>query len=88
MLFTSEAGNLILINAPSYAGSVWNMVKRFLDPKTASKISILVGPSPSVLRKVCGEACLPMEYGGTNKYVVPHPVQRIDEEFNRLYPMT
>jgi len=81
------AGNLIFVNAPSFAGSIWTIIKKFLDPKTASKISILVGPSREYLREVCGEAVLPIEFGGTNSYVLPHPVQKVDAIFDRDYAL-
>jgi hypothetical protein len=85
--YPEVAGNIILINAPSFAGACWSVVKKFLDPKTVSKISILVGPCPDVLRKTCGEAVLPVEFGGTNEYILPHPVQKIDARFNQEFPL-
>ena len=80
-------GNVILINAPSFAGFCWSIAKKFLDPKTASKFAILVGPSKDTLKQLCGEIVLPEEYGGTNPYVLPHPVKKVDEKFNELYPL-
>ena len=81
------ANRIILVNAPAYAGTVWNAAKRILDKTTAEKIHILVGPSKDVLRKLCGETVLPIEFGGTNPIEVPHPIQRIDEDFERDFPL-
>jgi len=40
-----------------------------------------------LLRETVGDAALPVEYGGSNPFVLPHPIQRIDDEFERQYPL-
>ena len=43
-------GKMFVINAPYLAVQTWGMVKRWLDPRTQSKIEIL-GPGPGVAQR-------------------------------------
>lgn len=82
------AGYLIVTNAPPSAAIGWNIVKRFLDPKVAEKISILSGPAHDFLRNLYGEKVLPVEYGGTNPFVIPHAIHKsAPGELDKRFPI-
>lgn len=59
-------GKAFIINAPSAFPMVWKLIKMWLDPVVAQKISILGGPNdwrPKVLDFI-GEENMPSTYGG------------------------
>lgn len=60
-------GKMFVINAPYLAVQTWGIVKRWLDPRTQSKIEIL-GPGPDTLRRLhefVSPDQLPRALGGT-----------------------
>ena len=60
-------GKMFVINAPYLAVQTWGIVKRWLDPRTQSKIEIL-GPGPETIRRLhefIAPDQLPAAYGGT-----------------------
>jgi|SRR5579859_3694517 len=61
---TNSVGKFYLINAPWGFSTVWSVVKRWLDPVTVDKISIL-GSSyqPDLLKQIPKEN-LPSKFGG------------------------
>ena len=85
--FVETAGPLLLINAPNYAMRVWSIAKRFLDPHTAANIHILHGPSTSEILSHFGPDVVPVEFGGTNPYTLPHLPAKVDEAFDRAFPL-
>lgn len=59
-------GKAFIINAPAAFPMVWKLIKMWLDPVVAQKISILGGPNdwrPKVLDFI-GEENMPSTYGG------------------------
>ena len=84
--FPELAGKVMLINAPSFLPRLFAIVKRFLDPVTASKISIHNGPSRKELIEAYGVDAVPMEYGGLNPVLVPAPPHSLTPEFEAQYP--
>jgi len=66
-------GKMLVINAPTIAVNTWGMVKRWLDPRTQSKIEIL-GSGPETLRRLhefIAPDQLPRAYGGTAPDIFP-----------------
>jgi len=82
------AGNLVFINAPSYAASIWSIAKRIIDPNTANRISIIPGPATDYLLHVAGPSVLPIEFGGNNPYVLPHCLAKMDSKFEADFPLS
>lgn len=64
--------HITLFNVPRIASAVYAVVKRFIDPVTASKIDLHAGVPHSRLRKLLPEDVIPKEYGGTNEVEYPH----------------
>ncbi|PGH21561.1 hypothetical protein AJ80_03121 [Polytolypa hystricis UAMH7299] len=65
--YPERLGKLYIINAPWGFGSVFNMIKGFLDPVTVQKIHVLgSGYEAELLAQVPAEN-LPTEFGGTCK---------------------
>jgi len=58
------SGKFYLINAPWGFSTVWSVVKRWLDPVTVEKISILGSSYQSELLKQIPADNLPVEFGG------------------------
>lgn len=62
--YPERLGKLYIINAPWGFSTVWSVIKRFLDPVTVEKISILgSGYQSELLAQVPAEN-LPKEFGG------------------------
>ena len=84
--FPELAGKVFLINSPSFLPRLWAIVKRFLDPVTVSKISIVNGPGRKELIDAFGAQVVPVEYGGLNPIVVPAPPMVVNDAFDKLWP--
>jgi hypothetical protein len=74
---------VFLINCPSFLPRLYGIVKLFLDPVTASKITLL---GKKELLESYGAEVVPIEYGGDNPIVVPSCPHYVDAEFNLRYP--
>jgi hypothetical protein len=59
-------GRMVMINAPAVASTFWNIIKRWLDPVTQSKIFIFPRGSEE-LTSLVPPQYLPVEYGGEMK---------------------
>ena len=60
----TSIGKFFLINAPWGFSTVWTIVKRWLDPVTVSKISILGSSYQAELLKQIPKENLPSKFGG------------------------
>ena len=58
-------GKFYLINAPWGFSTVWSVIKRWLDPVTVAKISILGSSYQSALLEQIPAENLPSQFGGT-----------------------
>ena len=67
--YPETLGKMLVINAPTFFTAVWALIKVMLDERTVRKIEILGGPAAwrPRLVEVCGEANIPVEYGGPVK---------------------
>jgi len=63
--YPERMGKFYLINAPWGFASVWSIIKRWLDPVTVDKISILGGSYQSTLLQQIPAENLPSNFGGT-----------------------
>jgi hypothetical protein len=63
--YPERLGKLYLINAPWGFGSVWSVVKGWLDPVTVSKIHVLGGGYQKELLEQVPAENLPTQFGGT-----------------------
>jgi hypothetical protein len=64
--YPETLGKIFIINAPSAFGTVWAMVKGWVDPVTRERIQVLNGPEEyePLLKEWIGEENLPANYGG------------------------
>lgn len=81
------AGNVVLINAPSFAAWGWNLVKKVLDPKLVAKIKIMGSPDVGELVAIFGREALPRDFGGDNPYPLPAPIRRMSQQFQLDFPL-
>lgn len=58
-----------------------------MDPNTAAKITLLSSDGREELAKRFPREILPKEFGGDLDVDLPHVPTKIDEEFNRMYPL-
>lgn len=68
--YPERMGKFYIINAPMMFSGTWNIVKRWLDPVTVSKIKIIGRNEKSVREALLEEIPaenLPAEFGGTCK---------------------
>ena len=82
--FPESAGIIFLINASAIAAKLYPMVKRFLDPAVASKIQIHAGIPTDVLLQTIPSQLLPVEYGGTSSFVLPHVVDASKHDIDQM----
>jgi len=79
-------GKMLVINAPWLAVTSWEVVKRWLDPRTQAKIEIL-GSGPLVTKRLLEYIptdVLPVQYGGSAPDPLNFKVQRPLTEFVHL----
>jgi hypothetical protein len=69
LIFYSFLGKFYLLNAPWGFATVWSVIKRWLDPVTVAKISILGGSYQAALLAQIPAENLPSQFGGTCKCV-------------------
>jgi len=62
--FSNSTGKFYLINSPWGFSTIWNVVKRWLDPVTVDKISILGSSYQSTLLEQIPAENLPSQFGG------------------------
>ncbi|KAL7543248.1 hypothetical protein ACHAXR_012547 [Thalassiosira sp. AJA248-18] len=57
---------LLIINAPSWFGFVWSLVRKLIDPRTASKIEVFTSAKAGSKRmdELIGNSQIPSCYGG------------------------
>mmetsp|Transcript_15460 Transcript_15460/g.23343 ORF Transcript_15460/g.23343 Transcript_15460/m.23343 type:complete len:297 (-) Transcript_15460:81-971(-) len=67
--YPERLATLIVINAPSFATSLYKLVSSAIDPKTASKIKIVGTDYVETLREHMDDSQIPEEYGGSAKNV-------------------
>ena len=70
--FPEIAGPIFIVNAPGFICTLWKIMRRFLDPTVAAKISIHGNIPKTILAEKIGIDVLPEEFGGTSPYVLPH----------------
>ena len=66
LCFPETMNKMFVVNAPRIFMTTWKMIKSWLDPRTASKVSVLSGRKvwiPKLLEHV-DEDQLPSDYGG------------------------
>jgi len=66
--FPETLHQMLIINAPSYFGVAWGLIKKFIDPQTARRINLYSNKQQGLdaLRTLIDENQIPKEYGGTN----------------------
>lgn len=58
---------LLIINAPSWFGLIWSVIKKLIDPRTASKIEVFTNSKVGIARmnELIDETQIPSDYGGS-----------------------
>lgn len=78
LCFPEILGKCLIINAPSFFSLIWSIIRRWLDPRTASKIEIYSSKSKAERRlaELISQEHLPREYGGSAPTVEEMIVQQ------------
>ena len=78
LCFPEILGKCLIINAPSFFSLIWSIIRRWLDPRTASKIEIYSSKSKAEKRlsELVAQENLPKEYGGVAPTVEEMIVQQ------------
>ena len=78
LCFPEILGKCLIINAPSFFSLIWSIIRRWLDPRTASKIEIYSSKSKAERRlaELISQEHLPREYGGSAPTVKEMIVQQ------------
>ena len=85
MHFPELGGRISLINAPSIVATLWPLVKKFLDPNTAAKITISSGCPTDTLVQLYGADALPQYLGGRNPVDIAHPPKKLPEDLDEAW---
>lgn len=58
---------LLIINAPGWFGFVWSAIRKFIDPRTASKIEVFTNAKAGSarMRELIDESQIPSDYDGS-----------------------
>eukprot|EP00934_Nitzschia_sp_Nitz4_P002919 Nitzschia sp. Nitz4//NODE_202_length_38933_cov_72.610268//22338//25671//NITZ4_additional_000024-RA//-1//CDS//3329531792//2909//frame0 len=69
--FPETLNRMLIINAPGFFAMFWGVIKKFIDPRTASRIKVYSNKEKAMaaLREVADTSQIPTDYGGTNKSV-------------------
>lgn len=84
--FPEFAGPIILVNTPPMVARLYSLVKKFLDPATAEKVSLVSDLGTSVMAEKFGIDVVPEAYGGKNPIKIIGCPKRVDAAFNAAYP--
>ena len=59
---------MLILNAPGFFSMAWGLIKKFIDPQTASRISVCSGSKQGfqALENVIDITQIPKDYGGSN----------------------
>jgi CRAL/TRIO domain len=59
---------MLILNAPSFFGMAWGLIKKFIDPQTAARIKLYSNKEQGLqaLRELIDNDQIPKDYGGTN----------------------
>jgi hypothetical protein len=69
VLFPQTLHYMLIINAPTFFSIAWDLIKKFIDPRTAQRIRMFSNSAKGLaaLRELVEEKEIPVDYGGTNK---------------------
>jgi len=82
--FPECAGSVVIFNTSSMFLTLFNnVVKRFLDPRTASTISLHAGVPKKYFLDTFGPELIPAEWGGNSTYVLPR-IRPLDEVLSEV----
>jgi hypothetical protein len=67
LCFPETMNKMVLVNAPRFFAATWSLIRGWLDPRTASKISVITSRKvwEKKLLELVDEDQLPSDYGGT-----------------------
>ena len=82
--YPERVHQILIVNAPWIAPTLWEMVKQFLDESTKSKVVVLDSNYKLELLKYIDADQLPEEYGGTLKIDPTLLLAGTDEEIKEL----
>jgi hypothetical protein len=71
-VYPESMGMLFVVNAPWFFSALWAIARLWLDDRTRNKIHILGSNYKEVLLRHIPAENLPVEFGGTDPFVVPH----------------
>ena len=62
---------MLILNAPGFFSIFWGLIKKFIDPRTASRIQVFSSPFKGIaaLHQLVSLEQIPVDYGGTNKSI-------------------
>ena len=62
---------MLILNAPSFFGMAWGLIKKFIDPQTAARIKVFSSREQGLkaLRDLIEIDQIPEDYGGMNKSI-------------------
>ena len=89
LCFPETLRRLVIINAPGFFALTWNIIKKWIDARTAEKICIL-GNNRSkwtaALRELVDDPDqLPVDFGGTGKSIERYLEQEAVEQYNKVH---
>lgn len=58
---------MLIINAPGFFSMAWGLIKKFIDPQTARRITVCSNDGLEAMQSVIELDQIPSDYGGSNK---------------------
>jgi len=78
-------GKSVFINAPFGAQTAWNIIKNWMDPKTAAKFEMFSDNGHKYLSKLLNVENLPVEIGGQNVVSLQYGFGPFTDEIKKSY---
>eukprot|EP00543_Licmophora_paradoxa_P008838 CAMPEP_0202458932 /NCGR_PEP_ID=MMETSP1360-20130828/28685_1 /ASSEMBLY_ACC=CAM_ASM_000848 /TAXON_ID=515479 /ORGANISM="Licmophora paradoxa, Strain CCMP2313" /LENGTH=421 /DNA_ID=CAMNT_0049079693 /DNA_START=44 /DNA_END=1309 /DNA_ORIENTATION=- len=76
LCFPETMSKMVIVNAPMFFSATWGIIKGWLDPRTANKVSVLSSRTSweKKLKELVDVDQLPSDYGGTG----PNTIETLD----------
>lgn len=87
LCFPETMSKMVIVNAPMFFSATWGIIKGWLDPRTANKISVISSRSSweKKLKELVDVDQLPSDYGGTGPDTVKTLNAQSPGDMKRLY---
>jgi len=89
LCFPETLNHMAIVNAPSFFAFTWKLIKSWVDPRTANKVSVLSSNKEKIVRhltKFIDRDVLSSDFGGNGKSIDDVLKKEIQNQYNAEFP--